>query len=292
MTELRFEKLTKKYGKKVALDEFSCTLTDGVYGLLGPNGAGKTTLINIIVKLISQTSGEVFFDGKNIHTISNEYFDSIGYMPQYPKFYPNYTARQLLDYLCAIKGIDKKHSKSRIDEMLSFVNLSDEADKKVGAFSGGMRQRLAIAAAMLNDPKVLILDEPTAGLDPKERIRFRNIISRLSENRIVLLATHIVSDVEYIAKECILIDNGKLVKKDSPSKLIDDIKGKVWIVKTDSEQQLNEMIKNRLVGNISYTDEGCLVRMISDEKPYENAENTIPNLEDVYLDIFGKESVL
>ena len=292
MTELRFEKLTKKYGKKVALDEFSCTLTDGVYGLLGPNGAGKTTLISIIVKLISQTSGEVFFDGKNIHTISNEYFDSIGYMPQYPKFYTNYTARQLLDYLCAIKGIDKKRSKTRIDEMLSFVNLSDEADKKVGAFSGGMRQRLAIAAAMLNDPKVLILDEPTAGLDPKERIRFRNIISRLSENRIVLLATHIVSDVEYIAKECILIDNGKLVKKDSPSKLIDDIKGKVWIVKTDSEQQLNEMIKNRLVGNISYTDEGCLVRMISDEKPYENAENTIPNLEDVYLDIFGKESVL
>ncbi|MBQ7757380.1 MAG: ABC transporter ATP-binding protein [Oscillospiraceae bacterium] len=292
MTELRFEKLTKKYGKKVALDEFSYTLTDGVYGLLGPNGAGKTTLINIIVKLISQTSGEVFFDGKNIHTISNEYFDSIGYMPQYPKFYTNYTARQLLDYLCAIKGIDKKRSKTRIDEMLSFVNLSDEADKKVGAFSGGMRQRLAIAAAMLNDPKVLILDEPTAGLDPKERIRFRNIISRLSENRIVLLATHIVSDVEYIAKECILIDNGKLVKKDSPSKLIDDIKGKVWIVKTDSEQQLNEMIKNRLVGNISYTDEGCLVRMISDEKPYENAENTIPNLEDVYLDIFGKESVL
>lgn len=288
MTELRFENLKKRYGEKLALNDFSCTLSDGVYGLLGPNGAGKTTLINIIVKLISQTSGEVYLNEKNIATLSNEYFDNIGYMPQYPRFYSNYTAEQLLDYVCTIKGIDKKISEQRIDEMLGFVNLSDEKNKKVGAFSGGMRQRLAIAVAMLNDPKILILDEPTAGLDPKERIRFRNIISRLSENRIVLLATHIVSDVEYIAKECILIGDGKLVKKASPSALVEEMNGKVWIVKTQSEERLNEIMSDRLVGNVTFRDDGFEVRIISDEKPFDDAQTTNANLEDVYLYVFGK----
>lgn len=288
MTELKFENLTKTYGKKAALDNFSCTLTDGVYGLLGPNGAGKTTLINIIVKLIRQNGGSVYLNEKNINSIGNEYFDNIGYMPQYPKFYPNYTAYQLLDYLCTIKGIKRKYTKDRITQALEFVNLSDEKNKKVGAFSGGMRQRLAIAAAMLNDPKILILDEPTAGLDPKERIRFRNIISRLSENRIVLLATHIVGDVEYIAKECILIDNGVLIKKAPPEKLIHDIENKVWLVKASGDDELDEIISGRSVSNISYTDGGCVVRIISDEKPWENAVNCNPTLEDVYLDIFNE----
>lgn len=292
MTKLRFENLTKMYGKKAALDNFSCELKDGVYGLLGPNGAGKTTLINIIVKLISQTSGKVFLDDRDINSISNKYFDNIGFMPQYPRFYPNYTARQLLDYLCALKGITGKKAAERINQMLSFVNLSEEGGKKVGAFSGGMRQRLAIAAAMLNDPKILILDEPTAGLDPKERIRFRNIISKLSENRIVILATHIVSDVEYIAKECIVINEGRLVKKDAPANLMAEIRGKVWLCNARNDEELEKIIKNRVVGNISYNEEGCSARIICDEKPFKGAENCSPNLEDVYLSIFGKESDL
>ena len=212
MTKLRFENLTKMYGKKAALDNFSCELKDGVYGLLGPNGAGKTTLINIIVKLISQTSGKVFLDDRDINSISNKYFDNIGFMPQYPRFYPNYTARQLLDYLCALKGITGKKAAERINQMLSFVNLSEEGGKKVGAFSGGMRQRLAIAAAMLNDPKILILDEPTAGLDPAGRESVMKIIHdyRQAVGATVIIISHSMEDMALLADKLLVMNKGSL----------------------------------------------------------------------------------
>ncbi|MFT3950426.1 MAG: ABC transporter ATP-binding protein [Oscillospiraceae bacterium] len=291
MNELNMEQVSKFYGKTHALDQFSHTLTDGIYGLLGPNGAGKTTLIHIIVRLISSSAGRVVFNGKDIVKAGNAYFDHIGYMPQYPKFYPDYSAYELLDYLCAIKGIGRKDARERILQMLEFVNLSDAAKKKVGAFSGGMRQRLGIAAVMLNNPSVLILDEPTAGLDPKERIRFRNLISKLGENRIVLLATHIVSDIEYIAKEVLMLGEGKLLAVQTPEQLIAGMTGKVWNAPVAEKEEMERLMAAYITVNVQNAPQGYVLRLVSAEQPHENATPAIPNLEDVYLSFFGEAAV-
>ena len=193
--EVRLEHISKKYGSKYALRDFTATLENGVYGLLGTNGAGKTTLINAFMGIIP-AQGDIFINGTNIRSLGSDFLSNIGYLPQYPKFYRDFSVREFLRYMCVLKGIDQ--ADARIDSLLDTVNLADAAGKKIGALSGGMRQRLGIAQAMLSDPGILILDEPTAGLDPRERIRFRNLISQFSENRIVILATHIVSDVEFI----------------------------------------------------------------------------------------------
>lgn len=283
---LKVEHVTKCYKKK-ALDDFSLELSNGIYGILGPNGAGKTTLLNIIVSLIPATSGRVLYDGEDILKLKEKYLENIGYCPQYPRFYNNYKADEFLMYICAIKGIKKDERKSRVAELLELVNLTDDAKKKIGVFSGGMRQRLGIAQAMINNPKVLILDEPTAGLDPKERIRFRNLISKLSEDRIILLATHIVSDVEYIAKEVIILKDGVLVTKDVPVNLINSVSDKVWEVNVPFENFENFMREN-IVSNANHKKDSYCMRVIADEKPDDNAVNVQPNLEDVYLYHFGE----
>ncbi|MBR5273478.1 MAG: ATP-binding cassette domain-containing protein [Clostridia bacterium] len=287
---LNIHSVKKCYGTKNALNNFSAELTNGVYGLLGPNGSGKTTLINILVGLLEADGGEITYNGENVKKIRTQYIDKIGFLPQYPSFYKNFKAEQFLLYMCELKGIDKKFAHQRVDELLQMVNLSQERNKKIGSFSGGMKQRLGIAQAMLNDPEILILDEPTAGLDPVERVRFRNIISRLSENRIVLLATHIVSDIEYIANEVILLKEGKLVAQEKPQKLLKSIEGRVWQVEAD-ETEMAEYVRNHIIGNVTFDNGKCNLRIISASKPSENAVSISPKLEDVFLDCFGEVNI-
>ena len=209
MMKLELESITKFYGKYPALQNVSATLTEGVYGLLGPNGAGKTTLINILIGILPASGGVIHLDGENTVQMGGRYFDQIGYMPQYPQFYANFTVQEFLDYMCQVKGV--ANAKESIDAALVFVNLEENRSKRIGALSGGMRQRLGIAQALLNDPSLLIVDEPTAGLDPKERVRFRKLIAGLGQDTIVLLSTHIVSDVEKIADHMLMMSEGKII---------------------------------------------------------------------------------
>ena len=283
---LEIKNVSKQYPATLALDSFSAELTNGLYGLLGPNGAGKTTLISIITTLLQPSAGTVLYDGKPVG--GRDYMKILGYLPQYPRFYPNFTAQEFLMYMAAMKGIAKKAAKPRIAELLEQVNLTEHRDKKIGAFSGGMRQRLGIAQAILNDPEILILDEPTAGLDPKERVRFRNIISRLSSNRIIILATHIVSDLEFAAKEVILLKAGRLLQKASPLALQESVAGKVWRVQA-AESELDQYMAQYVIANAALSGGTYTLRIISDEMPHENAVSEQPRLEDVYLYYFGEQ---
>lgn len=284
--KLELNNICHSYGSKRSLSDVTCSFENGVYGLLGPNGAGKTTLIHIIVRILTPESGSVTFNSVDIKKLKSDYFSEIGFLPQYPKFYPNYTAQEFLEYMASVKGIKRKPAKEQIKELFSFVNLEGEEKKKVGAYSGGMRQRLGIAQALLGNPSILILDEPTAGLDPKERIRFRNLISKISENHTVLLATHIVPDVESIAKEVIMLEKGKIIKKGTPKELIGEMNGKVW----EYEVLENELDKELSKGNVSnsrYENDRFIIRAVSEKSPCENAVNVTPSLEDVYIFEFG-----
>ena len=225
--QLEVSGITKYYRKKKALDRVTFSLGNGIYGVLGVNGAGKSTLINILVTALEATEGRILYDGTNIAEDLTGWLSVLGYMPQTLNFYRNYTVEEFLRYVAALKRI-RIHRDNRIRNLLGYVNLYEDRGKKIGALSGGMLRRVGIAQALLNDPKILILDEPTAGLDPKERIRFRNLISGIADNRIILLATHIVEDIEYIADEVLFLHNGKLIAKDSPEKLCRDMAGKVW----------------------------------------------------------------
>ncbi len=285
---LQINEVTKVYGKKKALERFSCTLSNGVYGLLGPNGAGKTTLINIIAGVLKPTSGEIFFNGENTNRMGTRFLDKIGYLPQHPRFYKNYRAYEFLEYMSVLKGIPPKARKQRIEQVLEMVNLSDEKNKKIGSYSGGMRQRLGIAQAMLNNPDILILDEPTAGLDPKERIRFRNLISRLSDNRTVILATHIVPDVEYISEEVILLGAGTKIAQAPAANLMDAIAGKVWDVVADTDKTVQRYMERYSISNVVRRDDGYHLRVVSDNQPADHAVSQTPSLEDIYLYYFGE----
>lgn len=285
--ELELKNITKKYSKKTALSDVNLNLKNGVYALLGPNGAGKTTLINIITGLLMPTSGTVLFNGTAIGKNMQEYISKIGYLPQYPQFYKNFRADEFLRYMAVMKGIEKKRIDSLVNELIEKVNLTNDSHRYIGQYSGGMRQRLGIAQALLNNPEILILDEPTAGLDPKERIRFRNLISQLSENRIVILATHIVSDVESIAKEVILLKNGEVLQIETPMNLISQMEGKVHLVQCIPEK-LEEYMNSFCISNASVCNDRYSLRIVSDNPPTENAEITIPNLEDAYLYYFGE----
>lgn len=226
--ELTIKNLSKEYGKKKAVRCFNATLTNGVYGLLGANGAGKTTLMRMICDVQTETKGAIMLNGKNIHDLGEQYRNILGYLPQHFGYYPNFTAYKFLMYIAAIKGLPHQKAHKRSLELLEKVGLSEQKNVKIKTFSGGMKQRLGIAQALLNNPKILILDEPTAGLDPKERVRFRNLISTLAENRIVILSTHIVSDVEYIAKEILIMKNGELLHQGSVETILQPIQSFVW----------------------------------------------------------------
>jgi ABC-type multidrug transport system ATPase subunit len=280
--ELLIDNVSKQYrGGLWALRNFSLRLKPGVLGLLGPNGAGKTTLMSVLSTITRPTSGKVTWNGVDVATRPDALRAVLGYLPQDFGVYPNLNPVEFLEYLAAVKGLDAATSRRRIHELLNLVNLNDVRDRPLGGFSGGMRQRVGIAQALLNDPQLLIVDEPTAGLDPEERVRFRNLLSELSGERIVILSTHIVSDVEATATEIALISKGTLVAHAAPEQLLQETDGKVWewVVPSD---ELNAIKQRYLVTGTMRRGDGVHVRVLAGEPP-DGAQPTAANLEDAYL---------
>lgn len=286
--ELRLDRLTKQYKQKLAVDRIDLELKCGVYGLLGANGAGKTTLMRMICDIQEPTSGEIFCNGQNIREMGEEYRDLLGYLPQNFGYYPEFTAWKFLLYIASLKGLGREQAAVRALYLLDMVGLADQKKRKIKTFSGGMKQRLGIAQAMLNEPEILILDEPTAGLDPKERVRFRNLISSFSKDKIVLLSTHIVSDVEYIADEILVMKDGRLIHRGAPEVVTKEAKGLVWECKVDSKD-VDYYTKQYNVGNLKNIGEQTVLRIISDACPCEGAVEADPTLEDLYLYYFSEE---
>lgn len=284
---LVFEHTSKLYGDTIALEPMDLTLSYGVYGLLGPNGAGKTTFMRIMTDLLAPSTGRVLLDGKDISILGGEYRKRLGYLPQDFGVYPNFTAEQFLLYIGRLKGLSKFEAKRQTDELLSLVGLEEKRRKKLNGFSGGQRQRVGIAQALLGDPDILVMDEPTAGLDPEERIRFRGIISSLSQQKLVLLSTHIVSDLEAVANEVILLKKGTILDMKKPSKLLKQLEGVVWTVTVPASDEA-ELVNTYSCSNIMHQDGNSVLRLISDKKPYSNAVLVTPNMEDMYLYYLGK----
>ena len=233
--ELRIEGLSKKFKDKTAVDQVSLTLTAGVWGLLGANGAGKTTLMRMIADIMAPTSGKILYDGQDIHKMGEDYRNLFGFLPQNFGYSKDFTVKDYLEYMAALKDVPSKITKRKIDHLLEVLTLSEVKKKKIAKLSGGMQRRVGIAQAMLNDPKILVMDEPTAGLDPGERVRFRNFISDFSHDRIVLISTHIVSDIEYIAARNAIMKNGKIVDVGTTDELVKQMEGKVWNCKIPAE---------------------------------------------------------
>ena len=287
--ELQLQDLRKQYKEKCAVDNVSATLMPGVYGLLGANGAGKTTLMRMICGVLKPTAGSIRLSGKTIEELGERYYTHLGYMPQDFGFYPDFTAREFMLYMAAVKGLDKKQAKDRTEALLHMVNLSDVADKKIKSYSGGVKQRLGIAQAELNRPPVLILDEPTAGLDPKERVRFRNLISDFAKEKIVILSTHIVSDVSYIADTILMMKQGRFLLQEPMSTVTDSIKDKVWELLVD-EKTAAEYSRNFSVVNLHHENNMVRLRMIEETAPREDAQTVEPSLEDLFMYHFGEET--
>jgi len=281
--QLTIENVSKVYGGKVqALAGFSLTLGPGVLGLLGPNGAGKSTLMRILATVTKPTGGRVVWNGSDIANEPDTLRAVLGYLPQDFGVYPNLSAIEFLEYMAAVKGLEGTRANKRIGELLELVNLAEAARRPLGGYSGGMRQRVGIAVALLNDPKLLIVDEPTAGLDPEERVRFRNLLSELSGERIVILSTHIVSDVEAVATEIALIAAGRLVRHGAPETFLASLTGKVWEVVVESSE-LAALRQRVLVSNTAHRSDGVHARVVCEEKPAAAARPQEPSLEDAYL---------
>lgn len=285
--KLIIERLSKQYRRDLwGLRDFDLELTPGVIGLLGPNGAGKSTLMRMLATITKPTTGSIKWNGIDIVRSPDALRNTLGYLPQDFGVYPNLNAVEFLEYMAAIKGLDSKSARRRIDELLQLVNLKDAAKRPLGGYSGGMKQRVGIAQALLNDPQVLIVDEPTVGLDPEERVRFRNLLSDLSGERIVVLSTHIVSDVEAIATHIALVNKGQLLREAAPENLLKEIEHQVWEWTVHSEQLPALKQKHIISGTIRRSD-GVQVRVVSADKPDPNAQTISPNLEDAYLFFVG-----
>lgn len=284
--KLEAKNITKRYGQKTALRDFSISFTPGVYGLLGPNGAGKSTLMRILSGNILPNSGSILYDNENILSMGGRYRDIIGYMPQQQNLYDSFNARRFLRYIAVLKGLSKRVAEERVESLLHLVGLQNDAHRSLGGFSGGMKQRVLIAQALLNDPQILLMDEPTAGLDPRERIKIRNFISEISFNKTVILATHIVSDIEYIAKEVILLNKGQIIIDSDPDEIINMMHGHVFEL-IISESDLGHIRELYKISNVTKEYDSVVARIVVRECPKGFHVRTVkPNMEDVYLYYF------
>ena len=302
--KLMIQNISKSYGKNLALDNISLELDCGIYALLGPNGSGKTTLMNIITGNVRSDQGDILYcengDPESIFKMRTRFCEKLGYMPQYPGFYPHFTVEQFLQYVATLKDIGrnmshkekKNYINDQISNLLVAVELEDVRNNRISTLSGGMKQRLGLIQAVLGDPKILILDEPTAGLDPKQRISVRNFISKIALSKIVIFATHVVSDVEFIAKEVILLKKGHVVDTASPEELIHKIGNLVWEISCKSDL-VEKMQKQYCVVNIAPKDseeDSVVLRILSSNRPTESAKKAIPTLEDYYLYTFNQST--
>lgn len=287
MQTVTLDHVTKRYGGRAAVNEISLTLGEGVYGLLGANGAGKTTLMRMLCGILEPDGGRILYGSSDIARLGEDYRAVLGYLPQDFGYYPDFTALEFLRYMACLKGLTRTNADRRIAALLEQVGLAEVGKKKIRAYSGGMKQRLGIAQAMLNDPSLLVLDEPTAGLDPKERVRFRNLIADYARGRTVLLSTHIVSDVEYIADEILLMKQGRLLQRGTVAQLTAAVAGQVWTLCTDEATAVG-LERVYTVANLHHTTDGVEARLITSDPP-AGAKAAEPTLEDVYLAHFADE---
>ncbi|MBN8047768.1 ABC transporter ATP-binding protein [Paraclostridium bifermentans] len=290
MNKLEIVNLTKSYKYKNANENINLVLESGVYGLLGPNGAGKTTLMKQVATLKQPTSGKILYNGKDINTLDENYRAIVGYLPQDFDAYKNFSAKDFLLYIGALKGMDKRAAKEKADKLLKLVGLYDVRNKAISKFSGGMKRRVGIAQALLNDPKILILDEPTAGLDPQERARFRNLLSQIGKETIVILSTHIISDIESVAKETIMIKDGKVLLQGTHKEILDDMNGKVYSIKVKNESEVYAIQNKYKIVSIQRGVEDIELRVISENSITDaDAKSIDPRFEDVYMFYFDLE---
>ena len=282
--DLLINSISKSYGGKKAVEEVGYKFKPGIYALLGPNGAGKSTLMKMICNIEKPDKGNIWFDGKNIHMLKSEYFAKLGYLPQDWGYYPQFTVKDFMNYFSVLKGIPASYSKKEIRKLLEMFGLENLYKKKIRTLSGGMIQRMGIAQALLGRPDILVLDEPTAGLDPKERLNFRNILNDYSKDKIIILSTHIVSDVEVLANEILVMDTGKLIKHGTRNELINELQGRVWEYSVGDGKTVN---KDFPVISTRYDNDYLVVRVLSQNKPFENARKVDANLEDMYFYYFS-----
>lgn len=287
--KLELNNVTKEFGNFTAVDHINLAMENGVYGLLGVNGAGKTTLMRMLCTLMKPTCGEITCNGEDIWKMDGEYRKQLGYLPQDFGFYPEFTVQDYLLYIATIKGIRPAIAKRRVKELIPRVGLTKASHKKMKKLSGGMKRRAGIAQAMLNDPGILIFDEPTAGLDPNERIRFRNLISELSEERLVLLSTHIVSDIEYIANEILMMKDGKLMHQGTAEEIINSMTESVWECHV-GKYMVSGFMERYKISNMKSEPQGVVLRIISKEPPSSGAIRVEATLEDIFLCYFGEKA--
>lgn len=289
--ELTIEHITKGFKDKTAVDDACLNLTPGVWGLLGANGAGKTTLMRMIADIMKPTSGKILYDGMNISTMGEEYRNLLGFLPQDFGFFNDFTIKDYLEYVAALKDVPVRETNKKIDNLLDILTLSNVKNKKIIKLSGGMKRRVGIAQAMINDPKILVMDEPTAGLDPGERVRFRNFISEFSHDRIVLISTHIVSDIEYISTQNAIMKAGKILNVGRTEELVKQIEGKVWSCIIPVTELPKYEMKVRIINQRGENDNQINIRYLADEAKINNSFVASPNLEDLYLWLFPQNHI-
>lgn len=288
--KLEIRHVTKRYRDKMAAADVSLTLTAGVWGLLGANGAGKTTLMRMLAGILRPTEGQILCDGVEIGALGAAYREKLGYLPQEFGFYPEFTVQDYLEYTAALKGLPRAEAARQIDALLERVSLAEVRRKKIVKLSGGMKRRVGIAQALLNDPEILILDEPTAGLDPGERVRFRNLLSEFAQDRIVLISTHIVSDVEYIAAENAVMKDGKIIAVDTTEGLVQQIEGKVWQGSAPAGELPRWEHRLQVVNLRNEPDGTVTLRYLAEAPQLPGSIPARPKLEDLYLWLFPEET--